>query len=205
MQAVIPLVAVLTIIGNQLVIAEIFFVLIQLVCLVTDFLTFRAPLALSVETANAFMVLVDDAAFLRTVQVLCIFLLRVLRRTEMNEWECDTCLQKSVLVLRHQVILNLNTCWHTPTIAFYQSEHIPKAVKHQDFILFPCVRCANHTLADHIISIVSVNPLLGVFQLSCQVHVIHCDLAQRELTCMAVHVRHLFVHEGGVTHKLMFN
>ena len=42
-----------------------------------------------------------------------------------------------------------------------------------------------------------MDALLRVFDFAGEVHVVHGDLRQRELARMAVHVRHLLVHESG--------
>ena len=75
MQGIVPFRAVPAVVGHQLLKTEILPILVGIVELVTDLLVFRAPLALAVETSDAGMVLVDDAALLRAVERLGIFLL----------------------------------------------------------------------------------------------------------------------------------
>ena len=75
MRRVVPFRTVPAVISHQLIETEIFPVFVGVVGLVADFLVFHAPLAFAVETSDAGMVLVYDAALLRTVQGFGVFLL----------------------------------------------------------------------------------------------------------------------------------
>ena len=96
------------------------------------------------------------------------------------------------------MILHFNTCWHPPTLAVYQAEHIAEAVEHQSLILFPRVTSSDNALADHIVSVVGMDALFRVLELTRKVYVIHRNLRQTECASMTVHVRHLLVHKRGV-------
>ena len=75
MGRIVPFRTVPAVIGHQLLEAEILPIFVGVIGVVADFLVLHAPLAFAVETSDAGMVLVDDAALLRTVQGFGIFLL----------------------------------------------------------------------------------------------------------------------------------
>ena len=76
------------------------------------------------------------------------------------------------------MVLHLDAGRNAPAVTGYQSEHVAEAIHHESFVLLPRIACADHTLAHHIVGIVGVYALLRVLQFSCQVHVVHRDLAQ---------------------------
>ena len=115
-QAVVPFAVVAAVVGYQFFIGEVLFIFVQFVALVAHLLAFGAPLAFAVEASDAFVVLVDDAAFLRAVHRFCVLLLRVLRSTEANEGEGYAGLQKACFILRHQVVFHLNAGRHSPAV-----------------------------------------------------------------------------------------
>ena len=101
----------------------------------------------------------------------------------MDEVEYHPGLQETLLVFAHQVVLHL-----------YAGRHL--------VFLAPVTR-ADHALTHHVVGVVGVYTLLGVLQLACKIHVVHRDLRQGEFPVMAVDVRHLLVHERGISHERM--
>ena len=91
----------------------------------------------------------------------------------MNEWESDTGLQETVFVLGHQVVLHFNTCRHPPALLLNQPEHVAEAIYHQTFVFLAGVTGTDHALAHYVVGIVGMDALLGIFQFSRQVHVVH--------------------------------
>ena len=96
----------------------------------------------------------------------------------MNERESDTGLQEAVLVLRHQVVLHLDTGRHSPALLLNQTEHVAEAVHYQAFVLLAGIGGTHHALTHHVVGIVGMHALLRVLQLPRQVHVVHRNLAQ---------------------------
>ena len=94
----------------------------------------------------------------------------------MNEWESDTGLQEAVFVLGHQVVLHLDTCRHSPALFLNQPEHVAEAIYHQTFVLLTGVTGTDHALAHYVVGIVGMDALLGIFQFSRQVNVVHRNL-----------------------------
>lgn len=84
---------------------------------------------------------------------------------------------------------------HTPTLALDQPEHIPETFHHQSLILLPGVGGPDTALTHHVVDVVGMHPLVALHAAR-QIHVVHGNLRQRELSVVAVHVRHLFVHKG---------
>ena len=123
----------------------------------------------------------------------------------MDEVECHTSLQEALLVLAHQVVLNLYTGGDSPAVTFYQPEHVTETVHYKHLVFLASVARTYHALAYYVVGIVGMDTLLGVFQLSGKVNVVHRDLRQGELPVVAVYVRHLLVHERGIAHKGMLN
>ena len=205
MQCIVPFRVVTPVIGNQPLVAEVLPVLVSVVLFVADLLVLRAPLALAVETPNTHMVLVDDAALLRTVQRLGIFFLRVLWGAEVYEIESHARLKETFFVLAHQVVLHLYSGGDSPTVTFYQTEHVTETVHYQHLVFLASVARTYHALAYYIVGIVGMDTLLGVFQFAGKINVVHRDLRQGELSVMAVHVRHLLMHKRSIAHKGVLN
>ena len=197
-QRVVPFCAVGAVVGHQLLPCEVFAIFVRVVPFIAHLLVFLPPLTLAVETADARVVLVYDAAFLGSVQRLGVLLLRVLRGAEVYEWEYFACPQKSVAVLAHQVVFHLDAGRYAPSVASYGAEHVAETLHHEALVFLSAVAGTQHALAHHVVGVVCVYALLGVFQLAREVHVVHRYLRERELSVMAVHVGHLLVHERGI-------
>ena len=144
------------------------------------------------------MVAVYHAALLRAVHRLGILLLGVLWGAIAHMGEHRALLQQRIFIFRHQVVLHLDAGRNAPAMLGNESKHIPEALPHELRVLVAAVARTDHTLAHAVIGVISLYSQFGVLQLSGQIHVVHGNLAQRELTCVAVHVRHTLVHEARV-------
>ena len=105
--------------------------------------------------------------------------------------------QEATLVLAHQVLLNLDACRDAPAVPCNQPEHVAETLHYKGVILAASVGQSYPTLAHHVVGVVCVYVLIPLHAAR-QVHVVHRYLAQRPFAAVAVHVRHLLVHEFGI-------
>ncbi|RRD01985.1 DUF2892 domain-containing protein [Prevotella sp. OH937_COT-195] len=167
------------IVGYQLVPAVILLVLVGVVKLVEHFPGFCPVMAvLGIETADAQVVPVLNAALLRAVHRLRVFLLRVLWCAEPDERKQYAGLQERVFPLAHQVVLYLHLCRAVPAPALQKPEHAPEALHHQVHVLISIVGEAHHALAHHVVCVIGFRSCLRVLQLARKVAVVERNLAQ---------------------------
>ena len=173
----VPFVVVLAVIGHKFLKAVITLVLVGVVGLVAYLLALGAVLAFAIEASGPGMVLMGYATLEGAVQWLGVFLLGVLRCAEVYELEYLAGTEESVLVLRHKVSLDLYAAGDAPAVLADEPEHIPEAVHHKGVILAPGISGSDTALADHIIGIIGMHPLVA-FHAARKVDVIHCNLRQ---------------------------